>query len=463
VRVRVRQARDAVARSPTWARQTVALLSLAAIGWVAWTGLDALLRLGLWGEWVFAMIGCSLAILLIGIYLGRFWRALRIVPPRFWQTPLWAAVPLVGVPMAALTRPWGIVIFAGVLAVALVALSRVTRTPYRWLEPVHWVAAVAAIGAVTAYAWSRTPGDTAAFADATRRVPDAAQLAYLYRPVLFFDGSERFFPMNIRRAMKDGEVEECRYAVGGDDCRDVNNPTELDDNYDFLSITGGVSAHRDETGGPDSTYYVHVVRTGTNVFLDYWWYYAENPLPVAKAILCGPGLRAPEISCFEHPADWEGLTVVLGACSSAPATGSRCEQSLHVVAVKYAEHRDVKRFDWSTLTSMWNRYGLSPGNQERPLVFVALDSHASYPVPCKHGQRCGVESHYDGRLAWRNNGDACGQRCLELLPTKLDGTPSSWNAFPGHWGKQTCILLGAYCDVGPAPRAPAFQGRYKHP
>ena len=98
---------------------------------------------------------------------------------------------------------------------------------------------------------------------------------------------------------------------------------------------------------------------------------------------------------------------------------------------------------------------------ERALAFVAFNSHASYPTACP--PRCLNSDHYNGRLAWGNNTSTCTDHCLALLPTTKDGAPASWNAFPGHWGKQTCILLGAYCDRGPAPRAPAYQSRYKQP
>jgi hypothetical protein len=331
------------------------------------------------------------------------------------------------------------------------------------LQPIQWVAAVAAVGAVTAFVATGTATDTGSPAAATPPVAGAMELAMRYRPLLFFDSRERFFPMNIAGAMRAGRVEQCRYAVREPDCQEVSDPSELDSTYDFLSIEGGSLGPRAETGGADSTYYVHAVEHGGDVFLDYWWYYAQNPLPIAKRIFCGPGLRAPEITCFEHPADWEGLTVVLAPCTTSEVVASRCHDSLRIVAVAYAEHRSVKRFGWNELERRWTQSGLAgaAGANERPLAFVALDSHASYPVPC--AASCGVESHYNGRLAWGNNGDRCGGHCLEPLPTTDAGAPTSWNAFPGHWGKQSCILLGAYCDVGPAPRAPAYQGRYKHP
>ena len=42
-----------------------------------------------------------------------------------------------------------------------------------------------------------------------------------------------------------------------------------------------------------------------------------------------------------------------------------------------------------------------------------------------------------------------------------EGEPALWNAFPGTWGAQDCILAGAYRDLKARRRAPAFQERYK--
>jgi hypothetical protein len=131
---------------------------------------------------------------------------------------------------------------------------------------------------------------------------------------------------------------------------------------------------------------------------------------------------------------------------------------VHVVAVHYAQHRHVVSYPWPKLEELWAEL---PAAGEHPLVFVAADSHASYPRRCRSG--CGLESGYDGRLPWGNNGATCAGACLKPLPVGEDGGAALWNAFPGHWGNQTCILLGAYCEQATAPRSPSFQGRYRHP
>ena len=48
-----------------------------------------------------------------------------------------------------------------------------------------------------------------------------------------------------------------------------------------------------------------------------WWYSAANPSPVASRFLCGVGFSFILIICGEHASDWEGITVVLGACAGS--------------------------------------------------------------------------------------------------------------------------------------------------
>lgn len=454
-----------VARPRAWV-ETLALLVVLVFGLLALVVFDAVVRYGLWGEFASAMIGCSLGVWGLGRLLKKeLQNRYPFITPRWWQAPIWAAVPLVGGPFAALTWPWGTVVFLSILVGLLLVFSLVSWTPPPRLHPVQWVAALLAVAAVTAFVATDTATDVGHAAAATPPVAGGMELAMRYRPELYFDSQERYFPMNIDVAMKDGRVEQCRYTLGRTPCTEVDDAAQLDSKNDFLSIEGGSAGFRADTGGPTSAIYVHVSQDGPHIFLDYWVYYAQNPLPVAKHILCAPGLRAPELTCFEHPADWEGLTVVLSRCRGSESVNSPCHSSpageFRITGVHYAEHRNVQAFAWNTLLQRWVPRGLASPGDERPLAFIALDSHASYPLPCRSG--CPFEGDYNGRLPWGNNGDQCGTTCVQALPVTSDGAPASWNAFAGHWGPQHCILLGAYCDVGPAPRAPAFQTRYKQP
>jgi hypothetical protein len=52
----------------SWVVQTVALMVLCLLGFLALVAFDWVVSHGLWGEWAFAMIACSFAIWLIGRY-----------------------------------------------------------------------------------------------------------------------------------------------------------------------------------------------------------------------------------------------------------------------------------------------------------------------------------------------------------------------------------------------------------
>ncbi|HUJ54983.1 MAG TPA: hypothetical protein VLW49_03235, partial [Gaiellaceae bacterium] len=432
-------------KSPHWLRATgiLALLTLAGLGVLL--VLDAALKSGLWGEWAFALVVCWLGIWLIGRGLHRW---LRFRPPQIWQALILAGLPLVGAPFAALTWWPGVVLFVGALIMLLlVLLWWVPWNAPEILQPIHWLPVLAAIVAIWAYVAVGNGPTTPAMAGATQPVPDALELAYAYRPLLFFDSRENYFPMNIARAMQDGLVEQCTYGITGPNCDEVDAPQDVDLNDDYLAVDSGALGARSATGGKFSALYVHASRKDRAVYLDYWVYYAENPNPLGNHFLCAPGLQWSELTCFDHAGDWEGLVVVLEPCSRSAGIQSTCrstdEGRLRIVAVEYAAHRGLTRFSWNTLIAGWRKAKLGNGASERPLAFVALDSHASYPHPCGapgsfnaifEGLGCGPDVA-DGKLAWGENSAAeCGKSCLHELPITSDGAPTGWDAFAGHWG-----------------------------
>lgn len=229
-------------------------------------------------------------------------------------------------------------------------------------------------------------------------------------------------------------------------------------------------------GGPKSSIYYHVFRepNGSNIYVDYWWYFAHNPAPVAGSVLCGEALTRGMLgaACAEHPADWEGITLVLtpGPCeTSSRSCTTFLDKPYAITEAHYAQHERVVRYRWADLQERWSRSDLNTRWRKslgrRPLVFVALDSHASYAEPCENCAQIAhskVDERRDGNTAWKNN-HACRHSCIRPLPLAGDGRPGAWNAFEGNWGAQHCILFESYCDSQIAPMAPGFQPRYKEP
>ncbi len=470
----------------------VALLVLLFMNWL-------LRGAGLWGDLAFAVV----------VTTGVFWIARRVAHPflvegdvkalpRAFATTIFV---LIGVPVAYVTRPAGLALLlapVGVWALFQLAYWNEDRRhpekpkreqPRRF--PVFWHAEVAGVALLAIVLF------VAPSVGSPDRVPQAVPAADVeggeqglaaaerFRPLLFFDSGERRYPLDIQDAIADDRMQMCRKAVGDDNCDLVESAELIDENLDYLTLEEAPGTPRG--GGDGSAIYYHVTRPdpGDRVYVDYWWFYSRNPSPVADKVFCGPGLRTPPFTCQEHAGDWEGLTVVLAPCEE----GARdCEdvdgELLGPEEVRYGQHEHVAAYDWdATLAPLWSSLPTpsAPALAEtwgslvlpavaaagaRPIAFVARNSHASYPdacfpTDCSQQTRNLPEARHDGVVPWVHNAECDG--CVKPLPLTAEGDPALWNAFPGRWGEQHCILAGAYCDLSGAPKGPSFQTRYEEP
>jgi hypothetical protein len=471
------------------------VLFLLAFG--ALVGLNLSLRAwGLWGDLAFALIVTTLVL----------WALTRATRPLLGRNKEFRAFPravsatvlvLVGFPVAFVTWPigavllalpllaWGVIVLVRRLGDARQERTRPQPDAGGHLPPL-WPAALAGVGLVLLFVALRpsiSPADTVPRAVPAAQLEEAdADLADRFRPLLFFDSGEQRYPLDIEDAIGDGRIKMCRSGVRGDDCQELESATQIDDSFSYLEVSDAPPPRR---GGDDgSAYYYHVVRKGQTVYVDYWWFYSRNPSPVAGEVFCGPGLRTPPFTCQEHAGDWEGLTVVLQPCPVESGTCVSVGGDLFApVAVGYAQHEHVVSYPWvaeleqlwsdlprptsAALAPVWEEFVLPSAvrNGARPLVFVARNSHASYPTACfrncKQQTRDLPEGRFDGGQPWTHNGDC--DDCLKPLPLTTAGDPALWNAFSGRWGAQRCILAGAYCDLSGAPRSPSVQGRYRDP
>ena len=457
------------------------VVALAFLVFLSW-----LLRgAGLWGDLAFAII----------VTTGAFWIARRILQKLLHEGPFTALFRafattifvVVGGPVAWVTRPVGLVLWLLPLFVwGGLKLARWRWKRPRW-TPVFWQAEVAGVAllAIVLFAWpsvgsvDRVPRAVPAAAPA---VEAETAIAERFRPLIFFDSGELRFPLNVDAAIEDGRMDICRKAVGDDNCSTVENAADIDENLDYLELEEAGGTPRG--GGDESVVYYHLVRDGERVYVDYWWFYSRNPSPVGDKVFCGPGLRTPPFTCQEHVGDWEGLTVVLTPCTAGePACEDLGDELLGPEEVRYGQHEHVVGYDWDevliplwsslplpraeTLLETWETVVL-PAVREagaRPVAFAARNSHASYPGPCfggcKQQTRDLPEARHDGVVPWAHNAECAD--CVQPLPLTPAGDPALWNAFPGRWGAQNCILAGAYCDLSGAPKGPSFQRRYQDP
>lgn len=147
-------------------------------------------------------------------------------------------------------------------------------------------------------------------------------------------------------------------------------------------------------------------------WLEYWYWYYYNPKNVA-----GIG---------KHEGDWESVLVGLDA-------NNRPEE------VIFSQH-----------TGAANCY---IGNVEQteeggPVVYVGLDSHATYQKPGYFANEIGED--------WTDGNGRSVQPGLEIV----DGTPPEWLMWPGHWGN---THPGSIPGEATSPTGPAEHLAWNHP
>jgi len=312
----------------------------------------------------------------------------------------------------------------------------------------------------------------------------ALTLATRYRPVLLFDRGESpatDTPYDIDSLLRAGRVTLChddRTDGSRCDAKPITRSADLINGPTHLKIAPATS----RTPPVTSAIYVHptTIADGRRslLYLDYWWYLDGNPAREGHGASCGLGLAIPGKTCFDHPADWEGMTVVVDVTAAQPVP----------VAIQYAEHKNVVRYDYAALRKAWDGWiGTKPrwmsdqlhdglaqisDVSDRPLAFVAQGTHASYATACNSKDGCRQvvakvrEHRHNGGTQWFENdtADCVPDRCVQLIPTRRSGRePALWNSFKGLWGDRTCILAGAYCTFELSPGSPASQPRYRNP
>jgi hypothetical protein len=160
--------------------------------------------------------------------------------------------------------------------------------------------------------------------------------------------------------------------------------------------------------------YGHAVEAGGRLWLQYWFFYFYNDYNLALGI----GL---------HEGDWEMVQL-------------RMHDGVPDLAL-YAQHRQAEKRPWAQV-------GKVPGDPNRPMVYVARGSHASYFEPGFHQ----TEAWYDLADGKRNS-----PRCA--LETVTDDDPP-WIAWPGVWG-DTRARVGGIDQ--PSPRGPSAHAQWTSP
>jgi hypothetical protein len=281
-------------------------------------------------------------------------------------------------------------------------------------------------------------------------VPSAAadtspqRLLARYAPVLVLHPQERVAPVPVDGFLSDSDLlarapdgswqplagmlaaapRESRLDQRS--CRAVDGPAALD------CYAGAEAAH-----GAAPTVYGAVFRSRTRVALQYWLFYPVNVW--TPSVTPGQYWQA-------HEGDWEAVTVLLDAAERP-------------VLVGLSRHCGGVRRPWAT----------APKRAGRPLVYVALGSHAN-------GFRPGVQPQE--RRCWPKEAlaifdalkedlvDHAGNgRVVRPRLVRVTSAAPTWMRFAGTWGEDQYVAFpnNPPFRFGAGPAGPAFHALWRKP
>jgi hypothetical protein len=283
--------------------------------------------------------------------------------------------------------------------------------------------------------------------------------AFIYRPRLYFDRSERWRPLDVQALLAetkpDGSPRHqlCGVAIVNTRSKVICRPVRgigrlpaVSEQLKAARATGfGLNLAGKRAGqyrssnrscrsqpaganvllsdcesGSTSRIYYHYTRRETpfgviHVF-DYWWYFRFNDARLSS------GCRLYSLLCVDHEGDWEGVRVIAGDGSG-------------VFGVDFSQHEWAPfRYLGPDLFQLHERFlpkydaGLSPADTHAA-VYIASGTHASYAFPCtakclqgKRRVQAGrpvvfPDGPHGGQVDWPANDDeVCRQTaCVQAL------------------------------------------------
>ena len=277
---------------------------------------------------------------------------------------------------------------------------------------------------------------------ARRNGPSDAALLRRHLPVLVLHPAERYPPVAVDPFLA-GSDPLVRRPDGSFAAPGAGEaPTRLDvRGCTVLLGPAEIECYARLAGGAP-TVYGAVHRRGRRIVVQYWFFTPVN--------LWSPVVPAAANAWQAHEGDWEHVAVVLDARGTPLYAG-------------YAQHCGGVRVPWS-------RVPRHRGTR-RPLVYVGLGSHASYPRAGVHptDPRCWPDPQVVlpifKALGYRLVDHAgAGRRILAPRLLRLTATSPAWVTFSGTWGEDRYVRLG---DVtfkdGAGPVGPTHKWAWRDP
>ena len=274
--------------------------------------------------------------------------------------------------------------------------------------------------------------------------PSLATLLVRHTPVLVLHPAEPFKPVPVegflaesdlyRRSAAGWERVDAPLPVGGADHR-------LDQRL-CRAIEGVAAtlcyARAERTHRAPAVVYGAAFPRKSRIDLQYWLWYPFNPY--------SPTVPAGQLWQV-HEGDWEAISVILDLAGRP-------------LAAVYSQHSEGIRRDWAKV----------PKRGLRPLVYVALGSHANYFTAGKHRFDRRVVNplfisviEQNGQQPVDNTGRG---RIVQPRLVRVTTRTPAWMAFAGRWGKDEYIRVpgGRPTPTGASgPLGPAYHEQWRAP
>jgi hypothetical protein len=275
-------------------------------------------------------------------------------------------------------------------------------------------------------------------------VPSPQTLLTRHAPVVVLHPAERFQPVPVDGFLADSDVQ-ARQADGtwqtvAGPLPTGGGPWRLD--HRLCRTRDGLAAidcyaSAEAAHGARPTVYGAYHRRGDRIALQYWLFYPLNPY--------SPEVPPNPLFAQVHEGDWELVTVILDHAGRPVTAG-------------YSRHCGGTRRAWAKVAK----------RGQRPLVYVALGSHANYfrPGSFAHDKHCWPEQAV---IVFENYGkplrDFAGSGAnLSPRVVRVTAAAPAWMRFPGAWGEEQIVFFPqATFPFGAGPTGPAFKRIWKDP
>jgi hypothetical protein len=278
-------------------------------------------------------------------------------------------------------------------------------------------------------------------AGAAPAAPTPPALLARHLPVLVLHPAERFRPVRAEGFLADADLQR-RTATGWESAPGAlpagGAGLRLDQRL-CRAVDGAAAtpcyAQAQSADGSAPVVYGATFRTKSRIVLQYWLWYPWN----------GYSPTVPPGEVWQvHEGDWESVSVLL----------DRDGRPLHVGV---SRHCAGARREWRK----------APRRGRRPLVHVALGSHANYfgPGTFPHDPRCWPEELRDVVRSLGLVDHTGSGRIVRPRLVRVDARRPAWMRFAGTWGEDGYVHFPNNAPIAYAgsPRGPAFHEQWRRP